>query len=246
MLQGTGAVDVLAARAPRMDPDPGISLALGKVQWLQLSYELPGPREALFPPGLHPTTPVVVTLQVWRASGGDLGTFGLAQARLSCRAGVRIRAFLLGSVIDGEPAREALGQCYGFHPVAGRVTLTRRADRIDGRVEVEGRDVLRGSLLDPQVLDASALQHIGNMHLVTTARGPRLLQVETDFTTLGLQRGAQRLDAFDAAFWGLPGRTLRHAVSGAFADLDASLPPIRFVQDPAAIATSGTVKLEAA
>jgi hypothetical protein len=84
------------------------------------------------------------------------------------------------------------------------------------------------------------------MHLVETAQGPRLLQVETDFITLGLQRGALRLDAFDAAFWGLAGRTLRHTVSGAFADLDAALPAIRFVQDPLLIATVGTRKLEAA
>ncbi|HKY90005.1 MAG TPA: hypothetical protein VJM11_03160 [Nevskiaceae bacterium] len=229
-----------------MQPDPAFSLALGKVQWFQLSYELPGPREALFPPGLHPTTPVIVTCQVWRGSGGDLGTFGLAQTRLSCRAGVRIRAFLLHSVIDGDVAGDVLGTRFGFHADAGRVQLHRRADRIDATVHADGREVLRGSLLDPQVLDPSALQHIGNMHLVTTAQGPKLLQVETDFSTLGLQRGTQRLDAFDAAFWGLPGRTLRHAVSGAFADLEAALPAIRFVQDPERIATVGTVKLEAA
>jgi hypothetical protein len=246
MLCGNGSIATLSARAPRMQPDPAFSVALGKLQWFQLTYELPGPREELFPPGLHPTTPVVVTCQVWRASGGDLGDFGLAQVRLSCRAGVRIRAFLLHSVIDGERARDVLGTRFGFHAAAGRVSLHRRADRIDGNVEVDGQSVLRGSLLDPQVLDPSTLQHIGNMHLVETVQGPRLLQVETDFTTLGLQRGALRLDAFDAAFWGLPGRTLRHAVSGAFADLDAALPAIRFVQDPLLIATVGTRKLETA
>lgn len=244
MLCGSAPIAALSERAVSVDFDPSFSIDLGQAQWLQFSYELPGPREDLFPPGLHPTTPVVVTLQLWRVTGGELGCFGLAQLRLSCRAGMRIRAFLVQSVIDGEDAARVLSQRYAYVPTPGAVLIHRRADRIEGLVNVGGQNVLHAALLKPEVLEVSGLQHIGNMNLAMSRGVPQLLQIEPTITTLGLQRGAQQLITFDNGFWRLPGRTLRHSVIGASADIKLALPPVRYVQDPALPAMVGTKKLD--
>ena len=244
MLCGSSPIAALTERAVPVDLDPSFSVDLGTAQWLQFSYELPGPREELFPPGLHPTTPVVVTLQLWRVAGGDLGSFGLAQLRLSCRAGMRIRAFLVQSVIDGENAARVLSRHYGYIATPGTVVIHRRADRMEGLVHVAEHSVLNAALLKPEVLEASGLQHVGNMNLGSSKGVPQLLQIEPGITTLGVQRGPQQLIAFDSGFWGLTGRTLKHSVIGAFADIRLALPPVRYVQDPALPALVGTMKLD--
>jgi hypothetical protein len=244
MLCGAAEVSTMSKRGVAVDFDPSFSINLGKAEWLQFTYELPGNREELFPPGLHPTTPVVVTLQFWRATGGQLGDFGMAQVRLSCRAGMRIRAFLLQSVIDGEHAARVLSKRYAYNPTLGAVDIYRRSDRIEGLVNVEGRNVLQAALLKPEVLDAGGLQHIGNMNFALSNGTPQLLQIEPHITTLALHRGTQQITQFDDRFWGLPGRTLRHSVIGASADVTISLPAVRFVQDPALLAVGGTKKLD--
>jgi hypothetical protein len=244
MLCGAASVSALSLRGVEVDFDPSFSIDLGEAEWLQFTHELPGNREELFPPGLHPTTPVVVTLQLWRATGGQLGDFGMAQLRLSCRAGMRIRAFLLQSVIDGEHAERVLSKRYAYIPTRGAVVIHRRSDRIEGLVHVEGRNVLHAALLKPEVLDASGLQHIGNMNFALSNGTPQLLQIEPNITTLALHRGPQQIIQFEDRFWGLPGRTLKHSVIGASADVKLSLPPVRFVQDPALLAMGGTKKLD--
>jgi hypothetical protein len=246
MLTGTGSLEALAAHAPSVEIDPTLSLKLGQGEWLQFTYELPGDRQSLLPPGLHPTTPLILTLQLWRLRGGELGDFGLAQARLSCRAGMRIRSFALQCVIDGTQAVETLSRRYGYIATPGTVDIYRRADRIEGRVETARGVCLDAALINPQALEPSALQHIGNMNLGRVNGSLQMLQVEPGIVTLGLQRGPQQMLAFDAPFWGLPGRQLGAEVIGAFADVEISLPPVRFVQDPSRIAVLGTTKVESA
>jgi hypothetical protein len=245
MLCGTADISELAKRGVEVDFDPTFSVDLGEARWLQFTYELPGNREELFPPGLHPTTPVIATMQFWRVTGGELGDFGLAQLRLSCRAGMRIRAFLLQSVIDGEHAARILSRRYAYIPTPGTVLINRRADRIEGLVCVGGINVLRAVLLKPEVLEASALQHIGSMNLAISNGTPQLLQIEPNITTVALQRGTQQIIRFDDRFWGLPGRTLKHSVIGASADVKLSLPAVRFIQDPTLLAIGGTKRLDA-
>src|SRR5258708_29417811 len=159
MLNGTANLEALGRRAPTVELDTAFGVDLGKTNWLQLSYELPGNRQDLFPAGLHPTMPPIVTLQLWRSEGGEMGSFGMAQLRLSCRAGMRIRAFLIQSVIDGEPAAAVLRDRFGYFATPGQVSIHRRADRIEAAVQADVRTVLHGMLLDPQTLQADALQH---------------------------------------------------------------------------------------
>jgi len=115
MLLGTADLETLALRAPRIDSFPTASRTLPGVELLQATFELAGPGvESLFPPGLHPTLPVLAVFAFWRADAGPLGAFTLAQLRLSCRSGVRPRQLLVASFVAGEPAREALNADFGF------------------------------------------------------------------------------------------------------------------------------------
>jgi hypothetical protein len=232
MLFGTADVLALGEHSPNVEIQPGLALELGEVDWLQFSYELPGDRQDLFPSGLHPTMPPIVTLQLWRCDGGELGSFGLAQLRLSCRAGMRIRAFLVQSVIDGTAAARALSARFGYRPTQGEVCVNRRMDRIEGQVVSHGRTVFHAAMLKPETLTPDALQHIDNMNLAKVGGGLRLLQVEPDITTLGVQRGEPRLTDFDSDFWGLHGRRLRHPIIAAAAHTRISLPPVRYTQNP--------------
>lgn len=230
MLMGAAQMETLLERAPSVSLDPNRTLNLGRVKWLQFTYEIPGDRQALLPRILRPTSPPILTLQLWQGEGGDVGCFGLAQSRVSCRAGMRIRTFLLQSVIEGAEAAAVLQSQFGYCAAPGTVTIQQRADKILAEVHSEGRCVLAGSLTSPQSLDANTLQHIENMHVVRTSDGPRLIQVEPSVTTYSVLRGPTTLNAFDAEFWGLPDRELRHAVIGTSAATEISLPPIRHVQ----------------
>ena len=232
MLFGTADLQALGNTAPNVEIKPGLALDLGEVDWLQFSYELPGDRQDLFPSSLHPTMPPIVTLQLWRCHGGELGNFGMAQLRLSCRAGMRIRAFLVQSVIDGAAASQALSLRFGYRPTQGEVTVNRRVDRIEGQVVSHGRTVLHAAMIKPESLVPEALQHIDNMNLAKVAGELRLLQIEPEITTLGLQRGEPRLIDFDADFWGLHGRRLRHPIIAAAAHTRISMPPVRYTQGP--------------
>jgi hypothetical protein len=234
MLCGTATAESMLAHAPQVEIEPGRALEVGKVQWLQLTYELAGDRLNfdVLPPGLHPTTPLVATVQLWRAQGGELGEFGLAQLRLTSRAGMRIRAYLLQSVIDGKEAAATLTRRFGYGPQLGTVSVHRRADRIEGSVLIDGRPVFEGCLLEPQSLDTSAIQHITNMNPARTAEGLTLLQVDPHFQQSALQRGAQRLTTLDCDFWRIPGRTLKYPVIGVAGEASVTIPPIVYTHDP--------------
>ena len=231
MLQGTANIDELSRRAPFVTIDPEKSIQLGDVQWLQFTYEVPGDRQSLLPPTLSPTTPSILTLQIWRAAGGDLGEFGLAQARISCRAGVRIRTFLLQSVIDGQHAAKVLGPAFGYLSTQGTVAIQLRSDKITAHVQSNNRCVAEGELTNLRSLEPSALQHIENMQLANTPDGVRLVQVEPHITTNSVLRGSPSLSTFDSAFWNIPGRKLKSSVIGASAETKITLVPIRYVQE---------------
>src|SRR5258705_6334306 len=140
MLAGTAALAALGRRAPRLDALDGEALTLPGVELLQVTYELAGAApEALFPPGLPPTLPVLAVLALWRADAGPLGRFGLAQLRLSCRSGVRPRQLLVASFAEGEPARAALNARFGFGARPAKVRLERFYDPVEGGGLVGGR-----------------------------------------------------------------------------------------------------------
>lgn len=231
MLRGTASASELGRMAPVVTINSGKTIALGNVKWVQFTYEVSGDKQALLPPELVPTAPLIVTLQIWRASGGELGEFGLAQARVSCRAGIRIRTFLLQSVIDGEAAAETLEKQFGYFGTSGKVLLGERSDKITVEVLSGDHCVAAGEITSLRSLEPGALQHIENMHLVDTKDGLRLVQVEPHIVTNSLLRGPAKLTTFDMPFWRLSGRELQKSVIGASASTEIVLPPVRYVQE---------------
>ena len=104
MLNGKRSIGDVFDGAPEVDIAVADPMDLGHLSRLQLNYELlvgDAHRMDFFPPGLHPTEPVVVNLQAWDVDDSQVGPFRLAQVRLTCRAGMRIRALQTNGVIDG-------------------------------------------------------------------------------------------------------------------------------------------------
>ncbi len=241
MLVGTADLDSLAARAPRIDAFPDEPLVLPGVELLQATFELEGKGvESYFPPGLHPTLPVLAVFAVWRASEGPLGPFALAQLRLSCRSGARPRQLLLASFVAGEAARATLNARFAFGAKPASVELARFYDRVDARVSIEGRELLALHADAPLPLAASDLQFFASVHPARTPKGLRLLQVDPEYAITRAERGRPVLRAFDPAAFGEP--TLRPAYPvAAFVALgEVTLPRVRFIVRPDVLAFEGT------
>ena len=221
-------------------------LNFGHAQWLQLTYEPTGNCVHLFPVGLHPTTPVLVTMQFWDVTEGDLGAFRLAQVRLTCRAGIRIRALTTNAVINNAEAAKILSDGWGYPANVGEIDMSWRTDQVSANVSVDGTNVLSGKMEMPMPIGVDDLQHITSINPALVGNDLRMLQVEPQIANLGVQRAAPHLANFDSDFWNLTGHAPTYPVIAACADIELSLPPVRFIQDPSLLAHKGTIAVEAA
>jgi hypothetical protein len=241
VLIGTAEVERLARNAPSMESLQGEALTLERLEILQMTYEIAASaREALLPPALHPTNPPILTWLFYRATDGPLGSFAMAQARIGCRSGVRPRAFLAESVIDGAEAAAVLAARWGYRSRPGKVDLERRYDAIVGRVTADGRVILEVSLFDPEPLAAPDVQYVANMNLARTPMGLRLVQVDPEHRIDRAERGRPRLLSFDAEAWGDVRMRPVHPISGSIAVGDVKLPRLRYVCRPDVLAFTGT------
>ena len=102
------------------------------VDILQVLYEVRvADRESLVPPALNPTIPPVISFLVFRAKESAFGPFALAQLRLTARAGVRPRAYLVSARCDNPALADVLERSYGFRVTPGPIALRRFHDRIN-------------------------------------------------------------------------------------------------------------------
>jgi len=241
MLLGTADVETLARRAPRIDSFPTDSLTLPGVEILQATFELAGRGvESFFPPGLHPTLPVLAVFAFWRATEGPFGAFTLAQLRLSCRSGVRPRQLLVASFVAGEPARAALNAAFAFGARSAQVELARFYDRAEARVVLDGKTLLELHAGAPLPLATSDLQFFASLHPAQTPKGFRLVQIDSEYAITRAERGRPVLDAFDAAAFGVPSLRPGYSVAAIVALGDITLPRVRFVVRPDLLAFEGT------
>jgi hypothetical protein len=245
MLSGTADLETLAARAPVM---PGLGAApvqLGQVEVLQVLYEIDSAqRTSLLPPGLHPTDPPVVSWLLYRCAVSPWGPFAMAQTRIECRSGLRLRAFLIGAVIDNEAARDALQRNWGFVASSGEVSLRRYYDAVETRVAIDGRTALHLTMTDPEPLGPHDIQYVANMHLARTPRGIRLVQVEPRYQIARAERGRSVRHGFDGTPWGGPSLRPVYPISAALAAADVVLPAIRFMCRADVWAFEGTEPVE--
>ncbi|MFI5314101.1 MAG: hypothetical protein ACHQ6T_00235 [Myxococcota bacterium] len=245
MLNGKADVAAFARGAPRLESFQAEPLTLSGVELLQVTYELGGcPPEAMFPPALAPTLPVLAVLALWRADSGPLGRFALAQLRLSCRSGVRPRQLLVGSFADGEPARAGLNARFAFGARPARIALERFYDRVEAAVDADGASALEVGALAPLPLAASDLQFFSSVHRAETPQGLRLVQIDSEIHVTRAERAQPRLTHFAPAAFGLPaGARLAYPVAAFVALCDIALPRVRFVCRPDVPAFAGTERV---
>jgi len=244
MLEGNADVAALAKRAPRLESFEAEPLALPSVEILQVTYELGGrPPESLFPPALAPTLPVLAVLSVWRSADSPLGPFALAQLRLTCRSGVRPRQLLAASFADGDRARAALNERFAFGARPAAIRLERFYDRVDARVEADGRPLLDVRALGPLPLATGDLQFFSSMHPAETPKGLRLVQVDADLAITRAERASPHVSHFEPDAFGVPGAKLAYPVAAFVALGDVTLPRVRFVCRPDVNAFAGTERV---
>jgi acetoacetate decarboxylase len=241
MLVGTANVEVLAARAPAMDSLDGETAICEQAEVLQVAYEIATPHcAAMLPPALHPTDPPLVTWLVYRCPASPWGSFAMAQTRIACRSGLRLRGFLVSAVVDNPRAAQALRQHWGFATQPGQIELHRYYDSMRAIVVISGRAALDVVVSDPDPLSPADIQYVANMHLANTPRGLRLVQVEPRYQIHRVERGRPRVVAFDGAPWGDPHVQPVYPVSASLAVADITIPRIRFLCRPDVLAFDGT------
>jgi hypothetical protein len=226
----------------RLDTEP---LKLHGVETLQILYEIErAGADALLPPGLHPTRPPAAAWWVQRMPESPWGPLYLAQCRIECRSGLRPRGFLRGGVIDPPEAAAALAARWGFALRPGEIALERAYDRIRATVSIDARPILEAALEDPTPLRPEDVYYAASVHLAHTPRGLRLVQVDPDFEVVRAERGRPRLDRFDAAAWRCDGARPCHPVSASFTISDETLPALRYLGRPEALAFEGTERVD--
>ncbi len=244
MLNGTADLEGLARLAPAMPSFDAGPAAWDDVEVLQAGFELPySSRQALLPAGLHPTTPPMLVMLAWQVPDSPWGPFALAQARVSCRSGVRPRGFVTGCVVDNPTAAAALAAGWGLPASAGAVHVHRFYDRVELVVERGERIVAHLIGLDPDPLSAADVQFSVSTTLARTPRGLRLVQVEPEYDLHRVERVRPRLVAFDTEGWNQPRLVPGHPVAATISVGRVALPAVRYVSRPDVIAFEGTEKL---
>jgi hypothetical protein len=241
MLIGTANLDELAAHAPVMERLDGEPAVCEQAEVLQVAYEIATPqREAMLPPALHPTDPPMVTWLFYRCPTSPWGSFAMAQTRIECRSGLRLRGFLVSAVVDNTTAAEALRKRWGFATQAGQIELQRHYDSTHAAVVANSRTILDITVSDPDPLSAADLQYVANVNVAHTPRGLRLVQVEPRYQIHRVERGRPRVLSFDGAAWRDARVQPVHPVAASLAVADISIPRIRFVCRPDVLAFEGT------
>jgi hypothetical protein len=244
-----GALELAAPadRLPAMRDLDTEAWALPGAEILQLAFEVPRATGTLLPRAMHPAIPPYATIWVTRYSESPVGPFTLAQVRLMARAGAHPRGLVLGAVASTEAAATALRERWGLPAVPGRVTFTRRHDRITATVARDSVAVLECALVDPEPIAGSDVQYI---HSVTLARapldgtaGPLLVQVDSRYTLKKAERGRPHVGLLDAPAWGAGPLRPLNPIAATVTLVDTDLPRIRFVMDVEVPVARGTRRI---
>jgi hypothetical protein len=214
---------------------------------LQLAFEVPRATESLLPRAMHPAIPPYATIWVTRYPESPVGPFTLAQLRLMGRAGAHPRGLVLGAAASTAEAATALRERWGLPVVPGRVTFTRRHDRVMATAVRDGVTVLDCELIDPEAIGGGDVQYI---HSVTLAHapldgktGPLLIQVDSRYTIKKAERGRPRVGVLVPPAWGAGPLSALNPIAATVTSCDTDLPRIRFVMDPEVPVVRGTRRI---
>jgi hypothetical protein len=221
--------------------------SLPGAEMLQLAFEVPRVTETLLPRAMHPAIPPYATIWVTRYAESPVGPFTLAQLRLMGRAGAHPRGFVLGAVASTPEAATALRERWGLPVVPGKVTFTRRHDRITAMVVRDGVTVLDCGLIDPEPIAGSDVQYIHSVTLAHApldgATGPRLIQVDSRYTFKKAERGRPHVGLLVPSAWGAGPLQPLNPIAATATSCDTDLPRIRFVMDVEVPVVRGTRRI---
>ncbi len=244
-----GSLDI----RPRLEAVPtvtldGRELHFEDVDILQVHYEVSVPDlEALVPPALNPTIPPVVSFLAYKVEESEFGPFCLVQTRLTARAAVRPRAFLVSGYCDNPAVADVLARSWGFLLHPGEIRIRRYHDRVECSVVVDRRSILDTAVVDPQPVTGHDVQYPPGMHLARIEDGegtvPRLVQVDTEYEFRRADRGRPELATFDAAAWGDDRLVAVEPVAASFTACHVAITPVRYVCNPDIPAAEGTQKV---
>jgi len=241
MLVGTANIERLAESAPTISEYQKDLIEFRDVTCFQMTMEMRNEaREAVLPPGLHPTIPPAISLQVWEIGDCIWGPFTMAICRITCRSGVRARGFTSGVYATSKEASQNLATNLGFPSAVADIHFRHSYDGADIQVIHSGKEVLSISSLDPEPMGLNDLQYTGNLNLAHTPNGLRLVQLEVHHEASRVERLTSRLMSFDGKAWGNELLKPYHMVSSSIASETISIPPIRFVCKPDELAFTGT------
>jgi hypothetical protein len=241
VIVGEARVEDLLAARPRVAGFGAGPVSLPGAEVLQAVFEMPvSAREAVVPPALHPTNPALCVILAWRCPESPWGPFSLAQVRAQTRSGLRPRGFVVGAVCDNPRAADALATDFGFPARPGEVLLRRAYDAAWLEVGSGGQSILTLEGLDPEPLLPEDVVYSVTLNLAETPRGPRLLQVEPEYSVARAERLRPRLLSFHPEGWGDRRLDPCFAVSASLASANLTIPRMRFVCRPDALAFTGT------
>ena len=136
---------------------------------------------------------------------------------------------------------------WGLPVVPGRVTFTRRHDRVMATVVRDGVTVLDCELIDPEAIAGGDVQYI---HSITLAHaplegktGPLLIQVDPRFTIKKAERGRPRVNVLVPPAWGAGPLRALNPIAATVTAVDTDLPRIRFVMDVEIPVVRGTRRI---
>ena len=244
MIVGTAKPEELAASRPKMESLDASAVSLPGATVLQAMFEMTqSAREAVVPPGLHPTNPAALVLLAWQCPESPWGPFAMVQARAQVRSGTRPRGFVTGAWCDNADAAAGLAKGFGFPARLGEIRLARGYDRVELCVADAERPVLQLAGVDPDPLAPNDVQYSVTMNLAETPRGLRLVQVEPAYSAARAERLRPRLERFDPAAWGDDRLDPYFPVSASIVQADVTLPPLRFLCRPEVLAFEGTERV---
>ena len=240
----TGTLDVapFTESLPKLASFDAEPWAIEGVELLHLKFEIDDADvQAPLPRALHPTIPPVMIFTVATYPDSPVGPFALAQVRVGCRASALPRGFLTRAYCDSADAIEALSSKWGFDAHPGDVRLRRFHDRIEGSVRLDGREIMRATLIDPEPISGGDVQYVANMHLCRAPDDgkPVLAQVDPDYTFHRAERGRPEA-SFDATAWRAHGVEPVWPVAASFTRVDTGFPKLRYILDPDKPAVTGT------
>jgi hypothetical protein len=241
MLVGNANIEKLAESVPTIDKYLKDTIEFRDVTCFQMTMEMRNAaREAVLPPGLHPTIPPAISLQVWEVGDSLWGSFTAVICRITCRSGVRARGFTSAVYASNEQVSNELAKNFGFASKSADINFRHSYDGSDIQVVKSGVEILSISSLDPNPMGLNDIQYTGNLNLCHTPNGLRMVQLEVQHQATRVERLTSRLDSFDGNAWGNKLLDPYHMVSSSIANETITIPPVRFVCKPDELAFTGT------